>query len=128
MVNAEDYFYLGNIKRLNAWTKEYDEGHPTVSDKEWDDVYFEIVKYEREHPDCIQPVFRLCQFQHEQRGPYQRHAFRLPSGHASLQAGGVLVNRHSFRSSRLPKQNIGSILSQSRSITYKTGGRYEVIY
>lgn len=53
MISAEDY--LGHIKRLNEWTKAYDEGHPIVSDKEWDDLYFEVVKYEKEHPDCIQP-------------------------------------------------------------------------
>lgn len=53
MISAEDY--LGHIKCLNAWTKAYDEGHPAVSDKEWDDWYFEIVEYEREYPNCIQP-------------------------------------------------------------------------
>lgn len=34
------------IDYLNARTKEYDEGHPTVSDKEWDDSYFELKKIE----------------------------------------------------------------------------------
>jgi DNA ligase (NAD+) len=53
MISAEDY--LGHIKCLNAWTKAYDEGHPMVSDKEWDDKYFEIVEYEKEYPHCIQP-------------------------------------------------------------------------
>ena len=52
MISAEDY--LGHIKCLNEWTKAYDEGHPIVSDKEWDNWYFEIVEYEREYPDCIQ--------------------------------------------------------------------------
>lgn len=53
MISAEDY--LGHIKCLNAWTKAYDEGHPIVSDKEWDDWYFEIVEYEKAYPHCIQP-------------------------------------------------------------------------
>jgi DNA ligase (NAD+) len=53
MISAEDY--LGHIKCLNEWTKAYDEGHPMVSDKEWDDWYFEVVEYEREYPNCIQP-------------------------------------------------------------------------
>ena len=31
------------IEYLNARTAEYDEGHPTISDKEWDDKYFELI-------------------------------------------------------------------------------------
>lgn len=34
------------IDWLNARTKEYDEGNPTVSDKEWDDKYFQLVMME----------------------------------------------------------------------------------
>ena len=33
--------YLVNM--LNEWTKAYDEGHPVVSDKEWDDNYFHLI-------------------------------------------------------------------------------------
>lgn len=32
---------------LNECTKLYDIGEPTISDKEWDDLYFELVKLER---------------------------------------------------------------------------------
>ena len=53
MISAENY--LGHIKCLNEWTKAYDEGHPMVSDKEWDDWYFEVVEYEKAYPHCIQP-------------------------------------------------------------------------
>lgn len=35
------------IDELNRLTKLYDEGHPEVSDKEWDDLYFELVELER---------------------------------------------------------------------------------
>ena len=52
MISAEDY--LGHIKCLNEWTKAYDEGHPIVSDKVWDDWYFEVVEYEMNYPNCIQ--------------------------------------------------------------------------
>ena len=52
MISAEDY--IGHIKCLNEWTKAYDEGHPVVSDKQWDDWYFEIVEYEKAYPHCIQ--------------------------------------------------------------------------
>lgn len=51
MINAEDY--IEYVKCLNEWTKAYDEGHPVVSDKKWDDLYFEVVEYEREHPELI---------------------------------------------------------------------------
>ena len=27
---------------LNHATKTYDEGHPTLTDKQWDDLYFEL--------------------------------------------------------------------------------------
>ena len=30
------------IQTLNNWTKAYDEGHPEVSDKEWDELYFKL--------------------------------------------------------------------------------------
>lgn len=36
------------VKWLNDRTKEYDEGHPTVSDIEWDNKFFELVKLEQE--------------------------------------------------------------------------------
>ena len=34
------------VQWLNERTKEYDEGNPTVSDKEWDDKYFQLVMME----------------------------------------------------------------------------------
>lgn len=52
MISVEDY--LGYIKCLNEWTKAYDEGKPIVSDKEWDNLYFKVVEYEKAYPDCIQ--------------------------------------------------------------------------
>jgi DNA ligase (NAD+) len=51
MINAEDYIQY--IKCLNEWTKAYDEGHPMVSDKQWDDLYFEVVEYEKNYPEYI---------------------------------------------------------------------------
>lgn len=36
------------VDKLNEWTKAYDEGRPLVSDKEWDDKYFELLKLEKE--------------------------------------------------------------------------------
>ena len=36
------------IEKLNHYTKLYDEGHPAISDKEWDDMYFELEHLERE--------------------------------------------------------------------------------
>ena len=36
------------IDNLNYYTKLYDEGHPQISDKEWDNLYFKLVKLENE--------------------------------------------------------------------------------
>ena len=51
MISYEDY--ISHVKCLNNWTKAYDEGKPVVSDKQWDDWYFEIQEYEYNYPDCI---------------------------------------------------------------------------
>lgn len=36
------------IKKLNKATVAYDEGHPIMTDKEWDDLYFELAEWEKE--------------------------------------------------------------------------------
>ena len=36
------------VEKLNYYTKLYDEGRPEISDKEWDNMYFELQKIERE--------------------------------------------------------------------------------
>ena len=36
------------IWKLNRYTKKYDEGHPIISDKEWDELYFKLQKMEEE--------------------------------------------------------------------------------
>lgn len=35
------------IDELNNYTKLYDEGHPAISDKEWDNLYFELAELEK---------------------------------------------------------------------------------
>lgn len=42
------------IKLLNKWTKAYDEGHPMVSDEEWDKIYFQLQRLE-EKTGIIEP-------------------------------------------------------------------------
>lgn len=41
--------YKETIKKLNKHTELYDLGTPAISDKEWDDLYFQIVEYEKTH-------------------------------------------------------------------------------
>lgn len=36
------------IEKLNYYTKKYDEGHPEISDKQWDDMYFQLQELEKE--------------------------------------------------------------------------------
>ena len=35
------------VEKLNYYTKLYDEGHPAISDKEWDDLYFKLQEMEK---------------------------------------------------------------------------------
>lgn len=37
------------VEYLNARNKEYDEGHPTISDEEYDNKYFELIQLEKEN-------------------------------------------------------------------------------
>ena len=41
------------INKLNKGTKAYDEGKPLFSDKEWDDMYFQLIELERETGICL---------------------------------------------------------------------------
>ena len=36
-------------EELNRLTELYDKGIPEISDKEWDDMYFELVNLEQEY-------------------------------------------------------------------------------
>ena len=38
----DEYRIRDLIYKLNYYTKKYDEGNPEISDKEWDDMYFEL--------------------------------------------------------------------------------------
>lgn len=37
------------IEKLNYHTKLYDEGHPEISDQEWDDLYFKLITLENKY-------------------------------------------------------------------------------
>lgn len=43
----EKYEIRPLIDKLNYYTKMYDEGHPEISDREWDDMYFQLQLAER---------------------------------------------------------------------------------
>ena len=34
------------VKKLNYYTEKYDKGEPEISDKEWDNMFFELVQLE----------------------------------------------------------------------------------
>lgn len=36
------------VRLLNYYTEKYNEGHPEISDKEWDELYFNLVTLEKE--------------------------------------------------------------------------------
>lgn len=43
------------VEKLNKYTAEYDAGTPSISDKEWDDMYFDLVSLEGQYPQYILP-------------------------------------------------------------------------
>ena len=45
------------IDKLNYYTKLYDEGHPAISDKEWDDMYFQLQKWENFEGVYLEDVY-----------------------------------------------------------------------
>ena len=51
MSTRERIDYL--VDKLNKWTLSYDLGNPEVSDKEWDNFYFELLELERQNPELI---------------------------------------------------------------------------
>lgn len=52
------------IDKLNYLTKKYDEGHPEVSDLEWDELYFKLLKMENEfHYYCNDSPTRTVNYQ-----------------------------------------------------------------
>lgn len=42
-------YYKSLIQELNNATKAYDEGHPIMDDKSWDELYYKIEAYEQQH-------------------------------------------------------------------------------
>ena len=51
-------------KKLNYLTKKYDEGHPEVSDLEWDEMYFKLLKMENKfHYYCSDSPTRTINYQ-----------------------------------------------------------------
>ena len=44
-----DKFEMGTlVQKLNKYTEAYDAGQPLISDKEWDDLYFQLLRAEQE--------------------------------------------------------------------------------
>ena len=41
------------IDKLNYYTRLYDEGHPSISDKDWDDMYFHLEELEEKTGICL---------------------------------------------------------------------------
>lgn len=50
----DKFNYAAAIKKLNKWTAAYEENHPIVEDKEWDDLYFDV-KFFEENTGIIFP-------------------------------------------------------------------------
>ena len=53
------------VNKLNYYTKKYDEGQPEISDKEWDELYFKLLKLEQldNYNYCINSPTRTINYQ-----------------------------------------------------------------
>lgn len=57
--------YIEAIKKLNYYTKKYDEGNPEISDEAWDQLYFNCQEFEEES-GYIDPASPTSSIQFEQ--------------------------------------------------------------
>lgn len=63
--------YIKAIKSLNMYTEAYDKGTPLITDKEWDDIYFNCASYEEE-TGYIDPASPTSSIQFEQPSNLQK--------------------------------------------------------
>jgi DNA ligase (NAD+) len=45
--NSLEELYKQTLEKMSEWQKAYDEGHPVMSDKEWDDHYWSLIALEK---------------------------------------------------------------------------------
>lgn len=61
--NAEslEELYRQTLEKMSEWQKAYDEGHPVMSDREWDDHYYSLINLERRlgYADPESPTQRI---------------------------------------------------------------------
>lgn len=46
-IESTEKNYQKLLSNMSLWQRAYDEGHPIISDKEWDDFYFALIKLEK---------------------------------------------------------------------------------
>ena len=53
--------YKQALEQMSEWQKAYDEGHPVISDREWDDYYYSLINLERRlgYADPNSPTQRI---------------------------------------------------------------------
>ena len=61
--NAEslEELYKQTLEKMSEWQKAYDEGHPVISDREWDDHYWGLINLEKRlgYADPNSPTQRI---------------------------------------------------------------------
>ena len=60
-VESLEELYKQTLKQMSEWQKAYDEGHPVISDREWDDHYYSLINLERQrgYADPESPTQRI---------------------------------------------------------------------
>ena len=46
-VQTLEELYKQTLEKMSEWQKAYDEGHPVMSDREWDDHYWGLINLEK---------------------------------------------------------------------------------
>ena len=60
-VQTLEELYRQTLEKMSEWQKAYDEGHPVMSDKEWDDHYWSLINLEKRlgYADPESPTQRI---------------------------------------------------------------------
>ena len=59
--NSLEELYKQTLEKMSEWQRAYDEGHPVMSDREWDDHYWSLINLEKRlgYADPNSPTQRI---------------------------------------------------------------------
>ena len=77
-VESLEELYKQTLEKMSEWQKAYDEGHPVISDREWDDHYYSLINLERRlgYADPESPTQRI-EYNHYDSKQCYHHRIRF---------------------------------------------------